>query len=44
MWEDISAGIFSTFLKMAKSTGGVTESSAKIVTSLIGLAILPIDG
>jgi VWFA-related protein len=34
MWEDISAGIFSTFLEMAQSTGGVAESSANIAFSL----------
>jgi VWFA-related protein len=34
MWEDISAGIFTTFLEMAQTTGGVAESSANIAFSL----------
>jgi VWFA-related protein len=34
MWEDISAGIFSTFHEMAQSTGGVTESSTNIASTL----------
>ena len=34
LWEDISAGIFSTFLEMAQSTGGLTESSANIAFTL----------
>lgn len=33
-WEDISSGIFSTFLEMAKATGGLTESSANIAFAL----------
>lgn len=34
MWEDISAGIFSTFLEMAQSTGGLTEASSNIAFTL----------
>jgi len=34
LWEDISAGIFSTFLEMAESTGGLAESSANIAYAL----------
>lgn len=34
LWEDISAGIFSTFLEMAESTGGLSESSANIAYAL----------
>ena len=33
-WQDISSGIFSTFLEMAQSTGGLTESSANIAFAL----------
>ena len=34
MWEDISSGIFSTFLEMAQSTGGIADSSANIAFTL----------
>jgi len=33
-WEDISGGIFQTFLKMARATGGLAESSSNIAASL----------
>jgi VWFA-related protein len=34
MWEDISSGIFATFMEMAQSTGGIAESSANIAFTL----------
>jgi VWFA-related protein len=34
MWEDISSGIFATFLEMAQSTGGIADSSANIAFTL----------
>jgi hypothetical protein len=34
LWKDISSGVFSTFLEMAESTGGVKESTANIAFAL----------
>jgi VWFA-related protein len=34
VWQEISEGIFNTFMEMAKSTGGLTESSANIAFTL----------
>lgn len=34
VWQEISNGIFNTFFEMARSTGGMTESSANIAFAL----------